>query len=102
MADWSNGRYDEFKWKVLEKYKAKDGFVKCKLCNEMIDLSLPGTSNAGFTIDHIYPKELFPEMCLEESNHQPAHRICNNKKGLKPQHQIEAEFLNGNSVNRIY
>ena len=102
MSSWAGSRYKEFKWKVLEKYGAADGVVKCALCSDPIDLTLPGTVNAGFTIDHIFPKEFFPDLILQTSNHQPAHSICNKRKGLKSMMQVEAEYLAGNSTERIF
>lgn len=102
MAGWAGRRYYEFKLLVLEKHKAVDGKVKCNICKEMIDLSLPGTVNAGFTIDHILPKELYPDLILEPSNHQPAHNICNKKKSTKNMSQVEASWLAGNAENGNY
>ena len=104
MSDWAKGRYEEFYSLMVQKYKTDDGKLFCQLrsCGGEIDLSLPRNSPAGRTIDHIMPQELYPDLVLDSSNHQPMHNSCNKKKGLKSQSSLDSQWEAENSVDRIY
>ena len=104
MSDWAKGRYEEFYSLMIQKYRSADGKVFCQLrsCGEEIDLSLPRNSPAGCTIDHIMPQELYPELVLDSSNHQPLHNRCNMIKGTKSQSSLDSKWVSENSVDRIY
>jgi 5-methylcytosine-specific restriction endonuclease McrA len=55
----------------------------CAWCGQGIDLLLPVNSRMAWTLDHILPLSLYPELYLEPSNVQPMHRVCNSSKGSK-------------------
>lgn len=104
MSDWARGRYEEFFSTMIQKYRNEDGKVYCQLksCGGEIDLSLPRNTPAGCTIDHIMPQELYPDLVLDTSNHQPMHNTCNKKKGMKDQISLDSQWVSENSVDRIY
>lgn len=72
----------------LRKQMAAKG-LPCALCGQAIDYSLPAGDPMSFELDEIIPVSRYqeggyatPEQCaLDSNNHQPAHRICNQKKG---------------------
>jgi len=53
----------------------------CRICGTDIDLTLKRTSKMGLTVDHIIPLSKGGEDTLE--NMQPAHWVCNVRKGNK-------------------
>jgi len=53
----------------------------CRICHKEIDMTVPRTSKMGLTVDHIIPLSKGGQDTLD--NMQPAHWICNVKKGNK-------------------
>lgn len=54
--------------------------LPCAICGAPIDYSLPARHPLSFEVDEIVPVSLGGSE-LEWSNLQPAHRICNERKG---------------------
>lgn len=52
----------------------------CALCGQPIDYSLPAGDPWSFEVDHIVPVRRGGSM-YDPANLQPAHRICNERKG---------------------
>lgn len=73
---------------ALRKRMAAKG-LPCALCGGTIDYSLPAGDPMSFELDEIIPVSRYqeggyvtPEQCaLDPENHQPTHRICNQRKG---------------------
>lgn len=65
----------------LRAWLKREGTNICWLCAKPIDLSLHHTHPDSWTMDHIKPLSLFPELALERSNVREAHRSCNSKRG---------------------
>lgn len=56
--------------------------LPCAICGREIDYSLPAGDPGAFEVDEIIPVSLGGDE-LDFSNLQPAHRICNQRKGNK-------------------
>ena len=56
--------------------------LPCAICGMPIDYGLPAGDPMSFEVDEIVPVSLGGSE-LDWSNLQPAHRICNQKKGNK-------------------
>lgn len=54
--------------------------LPCALCGQPIDYSLPHGNPLSFEVDEIVPVSLGGDP-LSRENTQPAHRICNERKG---------------------
>lgn len=54
--------------------------LPCALCGDPIDYSLPAGDPWSYELDEIVPVSLGGSE-LDPDNVQPAHRICNQKKG---------------------
>lgn len=54
--------------------------LPCALCGRQIDYSLPAGNPMSFEVDEIIPVSLGGDP-LSRQNTQPAHRICNERKG---------------------
>ena len=52
----------------------------CALCGKAIDYSLPAGHPMSFEVDEIVPVSKGGDP-LDFSNTQPAHRVCNQRKG---------------------
>lgn len=65
--------------------------LPCAICGQAIDYTLPAGDPMSFELDEIVPVSRYqeggyatPEQCAQDpANHQPAHRICNQKKSNK-------------------
>ena len=72
-------------FKILGDY---DLYPKCKLCNKPIVINSDyarheaNIDQMAFSWDHVLPKSMGGGYNLE--NMQPTHKICNNKRGVKP------------------
>lgn len=62
--------------------------LPCALCGQPIDYSLPAGHPLSFEVDEIVPVSRGGSP-FERANVQPAHRICNERKGARMQHEIE-------------
>jgi len=67
--------------RVLRK-RIKSLGLPCAICGKPIDYSLPAGHPMSYELDEIVPVALGGDP-LDESNVQPAHRICNERKGAK-------------------
>lgn len=63
----------------LRKWLASQG-GSCALCGGAIDYSLPAGHPLAFEVDEIVPVSKGGDP-LDRDNVQPAHRICNERKG---------------------
>lgn len=54
----------------------------CSICFREIDLRLHHLDPWSWTLDHVTPLATWPEGLLVESNLKPAHRRCNQLKGM--------------------
>lgn len=66
--------------KIRARIKAMG--LPCALCGAPIDYSLPAKDPMSFEVDEIIPVSLGGDH-LDINNCQPAHRICNERKGNK-------------------
>ncbi|MFD0003542.1 HNH endonuclease [Streptomyces sp. NPDC127178] len=53
----------------------------CWICGEHIDLTLPPSHAKGWTMDHVQPVSLRPDLAMDLRNIREAHRDCNGKRG---------------------
>lgn len=73
--------------KLRNRMRAKG--LPCALCGQPIDYSLPAGDPMSFELDEVLPVarwreggyESAEQCALDPANHQPAHRICNQRKG---------------------
>jgi len=61
--------------------KCQQAGLGCHICGNPIDYTLDPTEQQGFSIEHVQPRHLFPELVAQESNWRPAHRLCNEVQG---------------------
>lgn len=54
----------------------------CHICGRPIDYTLPASEELSFVVDHVIPLKLGGADTL--TNKRPAHRICNARKGSRP------------------
>ena len=73
--------------KVRAWLKAQGG--PCWLCGGAIDYSLPAGHPMSFEVDEIVPVSLGGDE-LDFANVQPAHRICNQRKGNRMGYTCES------------
>ena len=66
--------------KLRARLKAQG--LPCAICGQPIDYDLPAGDPMSFEVDEIVPVALGGDE-LDWSNLQPAHRICNQRKGKK-------------------
>jgi 5-methylcytosine-specific restriction endonuclease McrA len=60
----------------------REGLHICWICGVDIDMTLPHNDKWSWTLDHYFPKALYPCLGLDSSNHREAHRTCNSAKGV--------------------
>jgi 5-methylcytosine-specific restriction endonuclease McrA len=53
----------------------------CHYCGQRIDYALGNTHPDSFTVDHVKPLSLYPELAEDRSNLVAAHMRCNSAKG---------------------
>jgi len=53
----------------------------CHLCGHPIDYTLPPGHPDSFTVDHIQPLKLHPNLAHDYNNLAASHRRCNSSKG---------------------
>lgn len=61
-----------------------EGSHICVHCGKSIDLELPSTHPLSWTLEHLTPLTVAPELALDPTNHGEAHRICNERRGTRP------------------
>jgi 5-methylcytosine-specific restriction endonuclease McrA len=54
--------------------------LPCHLCGGAIDYGLPPSDPMSYTLDHIAPQK-YGGSVWDRTNHAPAHRSCNSRKG---------------------
>lgn len=63
------------------------GIGVCWICGEPIDKGLPPTHAMGWTMDHIIPVSLRPDLAEDIGNVREAHRRCNGERGNNVNYQ---------------
>jgi 5-methylcytosine-specific restriction endonuclease McrA len=58
--------------------------LPCWLCGQAIDYEAPADDPNAFTVDHVKPLSLHPDLAEVESNQRAAHRRCNVGRGNRP------------------
>ena len=53
----------------------------CWICGVPIDMGLPPTHARSWTMDHVQPVQLRPDLAMDLGNIREAHRDCNGKRG---------------------
>ena len=81
--------YDGFKEKLVAQAKGKP---VCAYCKGPIDLRISATSSQGFTIDHMKPRSMYPELSKNFSNMLAAHKSCNSSKGTQTMEKTLADI----------
>jgi 5-methylcytosine-specific restriction endonuclease McrA len=56
----------------------------CWLCGDPIDYTLPADHDWAFSVDHIKPWSLAPELREDPANLAAAHSLCNKRRGNGP------------------
>ena len=56
----------------------------CHLCGHTIDKTLPAGHPDSFTVDHLEPVSVRPELALARDNVHAAHHRCNTSRGAQP------------------
>lgn len=69
-------------------YKAKliahsGGKPVCYYCRRVIDVRMASGTAQSFTIDHLKPRALYPELAKSFSNMVAAHKSCNSSKATQ-------------------
>ena len=67
----------------------------CWICGGKIDMGLPQEHARSWTMDHVQPVSLRPDLAMEIGNIREAHRSCNGKRGSNVNYQSG----NGSSRN---
>ena len=57
---------------------------RCWLCGDPIDYALPPDADWAFSVDHIKPWSLAPELREDPANLAAAHSLCNKRRGNGP------------------
>lgn len=66
----------------LREQVKKEGSHICWICSMPIDMTLDAQTHAlGWTIDHVLPLSMYPELAVDISNMREAHRRCNSSRG---------------------
>lgn len=53
----------------------------CWLCGQPINYQLPAGDPQAFTLDHVVPRSLRPDLVWEPTNWRAAHARCNSRRG---------------------
>lgn len=90
MSDkWCTDReYDDFKSFLVQEAGGKP---VCYYDGKIIDLKLSRRSGQSFTIDHIKPRKIYPQLAKVKTNLVPAHKSCNSEKGTQTAEQALAD-----------
>lgn len=68
-------------WARVKAYWKRTSRV-CHLCGHWIPEGVPRNDPMEYTVDHLDPRSTGGEPTIE--NTAPAHRICNQRRGVKP------------------
>lgn len=66
--------------KNRDAYLGQDN-VRCWLCGDLIDMSLPKEDQMAYQLDHVKSIKRHPELRYDPANTRPSHRSCNRDKG---------------------
>lgn len=79
MANWDNSAH------IRERARARlrNEGGPCWICGLPIDYALRSPDPGSFELDHAKPKDRYPELAFEASNHRASHRACNRSKSNK-------------------
>lgn len=58
----------------------------CWICGLPIDMRLSPQHPMGWTMDHVYPVALRPDLAEDMGNIREAHRRCNSLRGTNVDH----------------
>lgn len=69
--------------KLCEQKRHSDGTrgARCALCGNEISYRIKAPHPDSFSVDHVVPVKLRPDLIMDMNNWQPAHRGCNSAKG---------------------
>lgn len=84
--------------KIRARIKAQG--LPCAICGAPIDYSLPAGDPMSFEVDEIIPVSLGGDP-LDITNCQPAHRICNQRKGNKLHYTCETPNTHTNGGSTV-
>lgn len=78
----SNPRYAQYQLRANLRKRVRAMGLPCALCGQPIDYSLPSGHPLSYELDEIVPVSRGGSP-VDIDNVQPAHRICNQRKGNK-------------------
>ncbi|MFT2016304.1 HNH endonuclease [Streptomyces sp. 796.1] len=70
-------------WRRIQAHLRATGTHVCWLCGKPIDMSIAPNDPWSWTIDHVVPYSLAPELYLEINNLREAHHSCNSSRGAR-------------------
>lgn len=76
----NNPRYTQYQMRMRLRNRVRALGLPCALCGGQIDYSLPAGHPMSYELDEIVPVSLGGSP-VDIDNVQPAHRICNQRKG---------------------
>lgn len=76
---WEGGRRAKALARVRRLGQAKN--LPCCLCGQPIDYGLRYPDPMSCSVEHVKPRSLNPESTWDPSLMQPAHLVCNQRKG---------------------
>ena len=85
MTHWKRGRADHIRRKISTAIKATE--PSCWLCGRPIDPNLTWPHPFSFSIDHVQPVIIRPDLEYVASNCRASHLRCNQKRGDGRRHR---------------
>jgi 5-methylcytosine-specific restriction endonuclease McrA len=64
------------RWRVMVAIVKSEESV-CWICGQQIHLSLPARHPMSYTVDHVIPLHIAPDLALQRGNLRAAHLRCN-------------------------
>lgn len=77
--DRSSRRYKELRTAYRAECQSKA--LRCWLCQDPIDYTLPREHPECFNLDHALPVSQRPDLLLDPANFRPSHKVCNERRG---------------------
>jgi 5-methylcytosine-specific restriction endonuclease McrA len=68
------------RWRVMVAIVKSEESV-CWICGQQIHLSLPARHPMSYSIDHVIPLHIAPDLALDRGNLRAAHLRCNVIRG---------------------
>lgn len=93
----NNPRYKNASQRIKVRNRLRSMGMPCALCGQPIDYALPAGDPMSFEVDEIVPISLGGSPTSMD-NVQPAHRICNQRKGNRIAFTCEGPGLPGHEV----